>query len=116
MPTQRTAKHFFIPIDKRSTLDLRSPIALSYIQPLCESGLLYTTTELYEMLRDETKFGQWLKQHGYHVIHMIDRRLTCVQEILHDLWRNRYIRKLATGTYVRNGRPTGVVWEINREG
>ncbi len=116
MDTSRSSTDYRpVPLDEAAeTLDIRSLEALKYLERKCEPGILYNQTELLEMLK-EMKFTVWLKSHGYPGLSMVDRRWTSLQVVLHNLWRNGLVKKLATGIFAASGRPTGVVWRIVNE-
>jgi hypothetical protein len=115
MPIQKTVNHFAMPVDEQETLDRRSQVAFSRMILLLEAGLLYTQSEIYSALKKDLEFRKWLGRSGYPKLNMVDRSCTGLQVILHNLWRNGYIRKFATGIFAMSGRPTGVAWEIRRE-
>ncbi len=111
MPIPRSPSHFFVSVDVPETLDRRSTEILRRLKEWCEPGMLYDDREIHEYLKT-TDINIWLAKQRYHRIHLIDRRYTCVSAVLHNLWRNGLIKKLATGTYIRNDGPIGVAWRI----
>ena len=102
--------------DEIEMLLMVSEIAWPYMTRLFYKGLLYTEREIFFALKGNG-FNDVLVAAGRPRLNLVDRsRSTCLQMILHNLWRQPRprIKKFHDGgkMFALSGRPCGVKWML----